>query len=222
MLGDRVGRLPRLSREHRFGKRLRIILRPVSEPLGVGIVIPGTPVVGDAVDDLIANIGMLKPDAHELGVVARADPDRQPTLVDRLRPKIADARAQKADPVLVGIEAGEGFGESFADPVTAVWARHHPVVDLLVAWVKTDGMIARRHDDALDAGASRCFEQIIGADDIGPKDRLPRALARNAAEMDDAVDAVDDALDCSHVEELGEIDFLAGPRRRQRHAIGEP
>ena len=48
---------------------------------------------------------MFEPDADELGVVARTDPDRQPALVDRFGTKITDPRAEDSDPVLVGIEA---------------------------------------------------------------------------------------------------------------------
>src|SRR6516162_1020906 len=124
---------------------------------------------------------MFEADPHELGVVARADPDRQPALVDGLRSEIADAGAQKTDPVLVGIEAGKRLGERLADAIAAVRARHHAIVDLLVARIKTDRMVARRDDDTLDPSFSRRLEQVVCADDIRLKDRLPFALARNAS-----------------------------------------
>src|SRR3974377_502112 len=124
---------------------------------------------------------MFEADAHELGVVARTDPNRQPALVDRLRSEIADAGAQKTDPVLVGIEAGKRLGEGLADAVAAVRARHNPVVDLLVARIKTNRMVARRDDDALDLSSSRRLEQVVCADDIRLKARLPFAHGRNAS-----------------------------------------
>src|SRR6516225_11455673 len=120
---------------------------------------------------------MFEADPHELGVVARADPDRQPALVDRLWSEIADAGAQKADPVLVGIKAGKRLGKGFADAVATIRPRHHPVVDPQVARIKTDRVIAGGHDNALDAGSSRRFEQVVRADNIRSKDRLPFALA---------------------------------------------
>src|SRR5271166_5238607 len=104
--------------------------------MGVRIVVPGTPIVGDAIDDLVADFGMLEADAYQLGQIARADPDREPPLVDRLRAKIADPHAQKPDPVLVGIEAGERLGERLADPIATVWPRHDAVVDRLGARIK--------------------------------------------------------------------------------------
>src|SRR5206468_1559870 len=126
------------------------------------------------------------------------------------------------DAVLVGIEAGERLGEGLADAVAAVRSRYHLVVDLPVARVEADRVIARRHDDALDAGPPRRLEEIVRADDVRLNDRLPLALAGEAAQMDDAVDAVDHALDRRHVRELGTINFLPGARRSERHAIGDP
>ena len=222
MLGDRVGRLAGFGGEHRLGIGLRIVLRPVAEPLGVRIVVPGTPVVRDAIDDLVADVGMLEPDPDELGIVARADPDRQPALVDRLRPEIADARAQHADPVLVGIEAGERLAKGFADPVAAVGPRHDPVVDLLGARIEADRVVAGGEDDALDAGSARRLEDIVKADDVALEDHRPLVLARDAAEMDDAVDAGDHSLDRRHVGEFGAVDLLPFAGRRQRDPIGKP
>jgi hypothetical protein len=46
-----------------------------------------------------------------LRVVARADPDGKAAFVDRPLSEIADARQEKADAVLVGIEAGKRFRE---------------------------------------------------------------------------------------------------------------
>jgi len=109
---------------------------------------------------------MFEADAHELGVVARTDPDRQPAFIDRLRPEIADAGAQKADSVLVGIKARKRLGESLADSVAAVRARHHSMVDPQVARVKTDRVIAGGHDDAVDASSTRRLKQVVGADDV--------------------------------------------------------
>ena len=52
------------------------------------------------------------------------------------------------------------------------------------------------------------------------EDHRPLVLARDAAQMDDAVDTGDHALDCRHVGEFGAIDFLSVARRRQRDTIG--
>src|SRR5262249_41562746 len=161
----------------RLGKGFRIVLRSVAEPLGVRIIIPGASVVGDAVDDLEADVGMLKADAHQLGIIAWADPNRKPALIDRLQPEIADAGAQKTDPVLVGIEARKRLGEGLADAVAAVRAWHHAMVDRLVARIKADRVVARGDDDALDPRSSCCLEHVECAADVRLKDRLPAAFA---------------------------------------------
>src|SRR5215469_3329399 len=164
---------------------------------------------------------MLKADAYQLGVVAWADPNRKPAFIDRLQPEIADAGAQKTDPVLVGIEARKRLGEGLADTVAAVRARHHAMVDHLVARIKADRMVARGHDDAFDPGSSRCLEQVVCAADVRLKDRLPAALARDTSQMYDAINVGDDAFDCGQVGKLGVIDLLSGSRCRERDTIGE-
>src|SRR5206468_4241026 len=110
--------------DDRGGLGFRIVLRPVAEAVRVRIVVPRALVARDAVDDLEADLGVFEPDTHELGVVARADPDREAPAVDRPGPEIADPRAQKADAVLVGVKAGERLGERLRDAVAAVGARH--------------------------------------------------------------------------------------------------
>ena len=54
------------------------------------------------------------------------------------------------------------------------------------------------------------FEQVVAADDVGAVDRLPRAFAREAAEMDDALDTGDRLLDRRHVGEISGDEFLVG------------
>src|ERR1700742_2740517 len=108
---------------------------------------------------------MFEPDARELCVVARADPDREAAFVDRLLPEIADPRTEDTDTVLVGVEAGERLAEGLADAVAAVGARHHAMVDLLLTRVKADRMVAGGEDDASDTGAARRLEHIVEPDD---------------------------------------------------------
>ena len=146
----------------------------------------------------------------------------EPPLVDRLRAKIADPHAQKPDPVLVGIEAGERLGERLADPIAAVWPRHDAVVDRLGARIKADRVVARRHDDALDAGLPGGFEHIVEADNIRLQDHRPLGLTGIAAEMDDPVDPIDHPLDRRHVGDFGQVDFFALARRRQRDSVRQP
>src|SRR5215467_10547471 len=104
---------------------------------------------------------MLKADAYQLGVVAWADPNRKPAFIDRLQPEIADAGAQKTDPVLVGIEARKRLGEGLADAVGAAGGGHHAVVDHRVARKKAARMVARAHDYAFDPGAAPSLKKVL-------------------------------------------------------------
>jgi small subunit ribosomal protein S2 len=86
-----------------------------------------------ASDELVAALAggaalTFEPDADELGIVARADPDREAPAVDRPGPEIADPGAQKADAVLVGVEAGERLAAVDESPELGLWhfiADHH-------------------------------------------------------------------------------------------------
>src|SRR4030095_5472395 len=140
-LSDRIFRFAGFGGEDFRGVGFGIVLRPIAQAVRVRIVVPRALVVRDAVDDLEADTRVLKADAGQLRVVARADPDRQAPAVDRLRSEIADPRAQKPDAVLVGIEAGERLGKRLADAVTAIGARHDFVIDRLGSRVEADGVV---------------------------------------------------------------------------------
>jgi hypothetical protein len=96
------------------------------------------------------------------------------------------------------------------------------VVDLLLARIEADRVVAGGKDNALDAGAACRFEEIIKADDVSLEDHRPFVLARDTAEVNDAVDFGDHPLDGRHVGEFGAIDFLPFAGRRQCDPIGKP
>src|ERR1700693_5150164 len=89
-LGDRIFWLALLRGEDRCGVRLRIVLRPVAQAIGVLIVVPRALVARDAIDDLESDVRVFEPDADKLGVIAWGDPDRQAPAGDRLLPEIAN------------------------------------------------------------------------------------------------------------------------------------
>ena len=188
-LGDHVGdRL--LVRQHFGGVGLGIVLRPVAEAVRVGVVVPGARVARDAVDDLELDAGAVDADRHQLREVARAEPDRQPALVDRLRVDVADAHHEHLHAVLVGVEAAQRLAEHLRHAVAAVGLRVGGVVDLLVAAVEAHRVVAGREQDALDAVPARRLEHVVAADDVGLQDPFPRPLDRVAAEVHDGVDAL--------------------------------
>ena len=95
------------------------------------------------------------------------------------------------------------------------------MIDDLAARVKPDRMVRGRHDDALDAGAARRLEHIVEADDVALEDVLPGIFPRDAAEMNDAVDAGDHLLDRPHIGDVGLVQLLLVPRRCYRHPVGQ-
>ena len=133
----------RLLGEDLGGIVLAAVLGLVAEPLGVAVVVPGRAIVRHAVDDLEAQIGMLDADGHELAEIARGDPDREPALVDGALVHVADADAEHAQPVLVGVEAAQRLAEYLGHAVAAIglddtrddrWFRHGDKSPLRGCW----------------------------------------------------------------------------------------
>ena len=202
-VADRIGR-QRGLRGHRLVQEIAgLALRVVAVAAGIAVVPPTVGIVGDAVEDLVADMGVLQPDADKRHQVLGLEPNRQPPPVGRRVADIADPQTGDAYPVLLGIERAERFAERLADAVAAVRAHRHIDADALVARIEADGVIGGGEYHALDAGAAGGLEQIVSADDIGLQDRVPRAFDRVAAEMHDAVDAGDDFLDRGEVGEIG-------------------
>ena len=92
----------------------------------------------------------------------------------------------------------------------------------LIAPIKSHGMIGRRKDDALHAGAMRGLEQIIAADDVGVEDRVPWGLDRNAAQMDDAVNSVYNLLDLRVFVKIRADEVFTGPKIVRDPDVAEP
>ena len=86
----------------------------------MGIVEPGALVVRDAVHDFKYEIGALEADPDLLDKVLRADPNREPALIERFRSDIADPEARHTNSVLVGVHCSNGFAESLRNSVTAI------------------------------------------------------------------------------------------------------
>jgi hypothetical protein len=78
----------------------------------------------------------------------------------------------------------------------------------VVPRVEADRVVGRGEYHTLDALFACGLEQIVAADDVGLQDRIPGALDRIAAEMQDAVDALADRLDLRHVGKIGCLEFL--------------
>ena len=97
---------------------------------------------------------VLDADRDQLRHVARADPDREPPLVDRLGFTLPMRMHEHLHAVLVGVEAAERLAEDLGHAVAAVGLRIDAVVDGLVAPVEADRVVAGGEEDALHAVAA--------------------------------------------------------------------
>src|SRR5712692_2957698 len=200
---DRIGRQLGVGGERLGAVLLGAALRPVAETEGRAVVPPCAGIVRGAVENLVADVRVLEPDADELYEVLGLQPDRQPALVGGRIGDIADAQAGGAQPVLEGVERRERFAEGLAGAVAGVGPDRRFDADATLARIEADRMVRRREHDPLGPAAARGLEQVVAADDIGVEDSLPRPFDRKAAEMDDALHPVHRALDLAHDGKIG-------------------
>ena len=156
--------------------------RPVAELARPRIVPPRCGIIGRAVENIEADVGMLQHDAEELHDVLRRDPDRQAACIERPRADIADPETSHDHAVLVGIERAQRLAERLADAVAAVGAHRKVGADLAPARIEADRVIGRSEDHALDAGLPRRLEEVVAADDVGLQDRLCLLYTSDAAD----------------------------------------
>src|SRR5262245_49434024 len=125
-VADAIGR-QRLLRSH---GRIDIILRAAAGAVSVSegrlVIPPGALVARCAKENLIADVGMLEPDAYELREVFGVDPDRQPPVIDGRIAEIADAQAGHPQSVLVRIERADRLAERLAHAGVPVRAHLGP------------------------------------------------------------------------------------------------
>ena len=208
LLDERV-RVVRVLREDARRVRLALVERPVAEPERVRVVVPSAVVVRDAVHDLELDLRMVDADRYQLRDVARADPDREAALVERLRIHVADPDRQHFEPVLVGVERAERFAERLGHAVAAVRPGLREMVDRLVAAVIPDRVVGRREHDSFHAVAARRLERVVPADDVRRQDERPVALHRPRAEVNDRVDTLGRAQHVGHLRDVGAHELLA-------------
>src|SRR4051812_13210999 len=153
--------------------RLGLAGRAVAELTGARIVPPARLVVGHAVKDLVADVGMLQADAEELHEIFGRHPDRKPTYVERHRADISDPEAGHDHAMLVGVERTKPLAEHLADAIAAVRTHRHVCADLALARIEADRVVGRGKDHAFDTRLTGCLEQIVAADDVGLQDLVP-------------------------------------------------
>src|SRR5215203_6034290 len=95
-VADRIGRKLGLSGKRGLAVVFATALGVITETKRRLIVPPASVVVGGAIEDLVADVGMLEPDTNELHQILGLDPDRQPPPVDRGVGDVADAEAGHA------------------------------------------------------------------------------------------------------------------------------
>jgi len=81
--------------------------------------------------------------------------------------------------------------------------------DVAVAPIEPDRVMRARVNDTAHALPTRRLEHVPGADHVGRQDLVPRVLARDRAEVDDAIDAAHGGFHRGEIGEVGGRDLFA-------------
>lgn len=81
--------------------------------------------------------------------------------------------------------------------------------DGFVLAIKAAHVVGTGKHHALDALLARRFLQVLGTQDSGLQDRAKRAFDRDAAQVNDGVDASHPRVNCHCIRQVGQVDFLA-------------
>ena len=92
--------------------------------------------------------------------------------------------------MLVGEQAADRLAEHLAHTIDAVRPRNDVLIDDARAPIEADGMMRARIDDTVHALPPRRLEHVPGPDDVIGQDLVPGVLARDRAEVDDAIDTL--------------------------------
>jgi hypothetical protein len=135
--------------------------------------------------------------------------------------KGADAEAGYRQAVLVGEQASDRLAEHLAHPVDAVRPRNDHLVDEAGAPIEPDRVMRARIDDATHTLAPRRLEHIPGSDHVVGQDLVPRVLACDRAEVDNAIDVPHGGFHLGGIGEIGAHDLFAGACRIERRDVGK-
>ena len=90
----------------------------------------------------------------------------------------------------VEVQLREVFAERLRQAVQAIGLGRRAGGNHLVLAVEAGHVVRAREHHAAHARLARGLVQVVGADDVGRQDRLPRLLGGDAAHVHDGVDAV--------------------------------
>src|SRR6185369_4254041 len=170
-------------------------LRLPAEEGGGAVIPPDLIVIRHAIDDGMAEARHREGASAEIGEILDSEPCRQHAGILRLREAGADAQRQAFLAEFVEVKTGEALAKHLRDPVKGIRSGRGAGIDPFIPPVEADDMVGTGEDDAGAPVMAGTFEEVISAEDIGLQDGIKGLFDRDAAEMQDAVDAFDQPAD---------------------------
>jgi hypothetical protein len=166
-------------------------------------------------------VGRIDAASDQLHGVAWAEPNMKQAPIGRFVSKGADAQTGDRQAVLVGEQAADRLAEHLADSVDAIRPRNDRLVDDAGAPIEPDRVMRACIDDATHSLSPRRLEPIPSSDDVVWQDLVPCVLARDRAEVDDAIDVPHGGFHLGKIGEIGGHDLITGACRIERSNVGK-
>src|SRR5438105_2760559 len=199
------------------GEILAILFWLIAELLCTGVVPVTARVVRDAPHGHIADVGNVYALHHQVHQILGAKPRAQlAELCRRLAHRSADAHGNALDAVLVPVHARHRLAPDLRQAVKAVGPKRRIELELVLDRMHAEGVVRAGEDHAPHLVAARTFVDLVQADEIVLDDLRQRPLDTCSRQVNQHVDAIEQAIDDGGIAQIAVHDVLALMQRRQR------
>src|SRR5580658_3986752 len=192
------------------GVILGVLHRVIAEGLAGGRRPVAARVGGNAPGDEETDVLRLDAAQVERQVIVEAEPGAEVARLGRPWDRAADPDAHALDAVLVPIEPREALAPHLAEPVEAVGPEIAVKTEMLANVVQADCVVRAGEHDAAHPVAPRTLVDLMQPDEVVFDDLRQRALDAGAGEVDQHVDAGEQAIDIRGIAQIAVAEVLAG------------
>src|SRR3954451_14473797 len=177
------------------GVVLRVLNRTVADPLGDAVVPIATGVVRHAPDSKVPDLTRFDAAQHELRDVLVAEPRREVPELGRPLQGAPNSHRDALSPVLVPVHPGYILAPGLAEAVKSVGAERGIDRELVCDRVHPERMVRAGEDNPLYPMPAGALVDLVQSAKIVLDDLRQRALNAGSRQVDQNVDAVQQAID---------------------------
>ena len=195
---------------------LGVLLRAVAQPLAACRRPVAARVGRHAPGDQEADLRRVDAAQGEIQQVVQPEPGAEVAHLGWTRDRAADAHADALDAVLVPVKPGQALAPHLAQAVEAVRAEVAVQLEALVHAVHAGGVVGAGEDDAPDPMPPCALIDGVQADEVVLDHLRQRPFDAGACQVDQDIDAGEQAVHVRRVAQVAMGEVLAGTERLQR------